>query len=132
MSILSRPTVKWGNLAALVVFSTEPALIFLMTLDLQDVVHFTPMSCGLIFGVPGLASVAAGVVAGRVPARYGPRNVLAIGLLVQTGFAAPLILLGASTAWLAVLISCAVRGILRACGGDRLVHGDRDLGAARI
>ena len=104
LGILSRPTVKWGNLAGLIVFSMEPGLIYLMTLYLQDVLHFAPLTTGLIFGVPGLASVAAGVVAGRFIGRYGPRTVLAVGLLGQAAFTAPLVLLGTGNAWLAVLV----------------------------
>jgi predicted MFS family arabinose efflux permease len=110
VSILSRPTVKWGNIAGLVVFTMEPALIFLMTLYLQDVLHFSPLTTGLIFGAPGLAAVAAGVVAGRFIARYGSRHVLAVGLLVQTAFTAPLILLGTSSAWLGLLIPALFLG----------------------
>jgi predicted MFS family arabinose efflux permease len=75
-----------------------------MTLYLQSVLHFAPLTTGLIFGVPGLAAVAAGIIAGRFIGRYGPRNVLAVGLLVQTGFTAPLIFLGASNVWICVLI----------------------------
>jgi predicted MFS family arabinose efflux permease len=110
VAILSRPTVKWGNVAGLIVFSMEPGLIYLMTLYLQDVLHFAPLTTGLVFGVPGLASVAAGVVAGRVIGRYGPRTVLAVGLLTQTGFAAPLVLLGTGNGWLAVLIPALFLG----------------------
>jgi MFS family permease len=104
VGILSRPTVKWGNIAGLVVFSMESALIFLMTLYLQDVLHFSPLTTGLIFGVPGLASVVAGIIAGRFIGRYGSPRVLTVGLLVQTGFTAPLIFLGADAAWLWLLI----------------------------
>jgi len=104
VSILSRPTVKWGNIAGLVVFSMGSALIFLMTLYLQDVLGFAPLTTGLIFGIPGLASVAAGILAGRFIGRHGQRTVLAVGLLMQAGFIAPLILLGTGTAWLWVLI----------------------------
>lgn len=57
--------VKRGNYAGLVVFTMEPAMIFLMTLYLQQVLGFSPLITGLIFGVPGLASVAAGAIAGR-------------------------------------------------------------------
>ncbi|MCU1578251.1 MAG: transporter [Rhodoglobus sp.] len=110
VGILSRPTVKWGNIAGLVVFTMEPGLIYLMTLYLQDVLHFAPMTTGLVFGIPGLASVVAGVVAGRVIGRYGLRNVLAVGLLVQVGFTAPLVLLGAGSGWLAVLIPALFLG----------------------
>ncbi len=104
LGILSRPTVKWGNVAGLIVFSMEPGLIYLMTLYLQDVLHFAPLTTGLIFGVPGLASVVAGVVAGRFIGRYGARTVLAVGLLGQAAFTAPLVLLGTGNAWLAVLV----------------------------
>jgi predicted MFS family arabinose efflux permease len=65
-----------------------------MTLYLQDVLHFGPVTTGLIFGVPGLASVVAGVVAGRIIGRRGAHVVLLAALLVQGGMSAPLILLG--------------------------------------
>ena len=82
----------------------EAGLIFLMTLYLQDVLHFGPLTSGLIFGIPGLASVVAGVVAGRIIARRGARIVLLRALLVQGGMTAPLILLGTQPAWLWLVI----------------------------
>jgi MFS family permease len=102
--ILKRPTVKWGNYAGLVVFTMEPAMIFLTTLYLQKVLGFAPLTTGLIFGLPGLASVAAGVVAGRFIGRFGSRNVLAVGLSVQGLATLPLVFLGADRLALAVLI----------------------------
>ena len=110
VSILSRPSLKWGNFAGLVMFSMETALIFLMTLYLQEILNLSPLATGLAFGIPGLAAVAAGVIAGRLIGRYGSRIVLAAGLLVQTGFTAPLILLGTSTAWLWMLIPALFLG----------------------
>ncbi|HZZ49719.1 MAG TPA: MFS transporter [Pseudonocardia sp.] len=104
LEILARPSVKWGNLAGLVVFAMESGLIYLTTLYLQDVLHLSPLATGLVFGVPGLASVAAGVLAGRFIGRHGARRVLAAGLLVQTGATAPLILLGATGPGLALLV----------------------------
>ncbi|MGH3241256.1 MAG: MFS transporter, partial [Spirillospora sp.] len=102
--ILKRPTVKWGNYAGFVIFAMEPAMIFLTTLYLQQVLDFSPMATGLIFGVPGLASVAAGVIAGRVIGRLGSRRVLGVGLLVQGLATIPLIFLGDSRMALAVLV----------------------------
>lgn len=104
VGILSRPTVKWGNLAGLVVFSMGSAMIFIITLYLQDVLHLSALTTGLIFGLPGLASVVAGIIAGRLIARRGSRLVLGVGMLVQAGFTAPLVLLGADRGWLFVLI----------------------------
>ncbi|GLW09351.1 hypothetical protein Misp01_44800 [Microtetraspora sp. NBRC 13810] len=82
--ILRRPTVKWGNYAGVVVFAMETAMIFLTTLYLQKVLGFSPLVTGLIFGVPGLAAVAAGVIAGRFIGRFGYRDVLATGLTSMT------------------------------------------------
>jgi MFS family permease len=110
VGILSRPSVKWGNIAGLVIFTMEPGLIFLMTLYLQEVLRFAPLTTGLIFGVPGLASVAAGVIAGRVIARAGVRKVLAAGMAVQVGFTVPLLALGPHRVWLAVLLPALFLG----------------------
>jgi predicted MFS family arabinose efflux permease len=102
--MLKRPSVRWGNLAALTIFSMEAALIFLMTLYLQDVLHFGPVATGLFFGVPGLSSVVAGIVAGRIIERRGAHGVLLAAMLVQGGLTAPLILLGAQSNSLWLLI----------------------------
>ena len=110
IEMLARPSVRWGNFAALTIFSMEAGLIFLITLYLQDVLHFGPLTAGLIFGVPGLASVVAGVVAGRIIARRGARIVLLAALLVQGGMTAPLIVLGTEPTWLWLLIPALFGG----------------------
>jgi MFS family permease len=68
------------------------------------VLHLAPLTTGLIFGLPGLASVAAGIIAGRLIGRHGARTVLTAGMLTQAACTAPLILLGSHKAWLAVLL----------------------------
>ena len=102
--ILTRPSVKWGNYAGLVIFTMEPAMIFLTTLYLQRVLGLSPLTTGLVFGVPGLAAVAAGVIAGRVIGRFGNRVVLTVGLAVQGLATIPLIFLGTDRTALFVLV----------------------------
>ena len=102
--ILKRPTVKWGNLAGFVVFAMEPAMIFLTTLYLQNILHLSPLTTGLIFGIPGLAAIAAGVIAGRFIGRFGSRKVLAVGITIQALATLPLIFLGTAPIALAILI----------------------------
>lgn len=102
--ILRRPTVMWGNYAGLVVFTMETAMIFLMTLYLQRTLGFSPLVTGLVFGAPGLASVAAGVLAGRFIGRFGSRAVLVAGMAVQGLSILPLVFLGSGRTGLAVLI----------------------------
>jgi hypothetical protein len=74
------------------------------------VLHFGPLTTGLIFGVPGLASVAAGILAARIIGRRGAGVVLLAALLVQGGMTAPLILLGAKPIWLWLLIPALFGG----------------------
>ncbi|TYK45447.1 MFS transporter [Actinomadura decatromicini] len=102
--VLRRASVRWGNCAGLLVFAMEPAMIFLMTLYLQDVLGLSPLGTGLVFGVPGLASVAAGVAAGRVIGRFGTRTVLAVGMSVQALATVPLVFLGGDRAFLLVVV----------------------------
>jgi MFS family permease len=104
LRILKRPTVKWGNYAGLVILSMETSMIFLMTLWLQKVLNFSPLTTGLIFGVPGLASVVAGVIAGRSIGRFGVRNVLFAGMVVQGLAIVPLAFIGANRIDLTVLL----------------------------
>ncbi|MGY0236383.1 MFS transporter [Longispora urticae] len=102
--ILKRPTVKWGNYAGLIIFAMETGMIFLMTLYMQNVLHLSPLVTGLIFGVPGLAAVAAGVIAGRFIGRHGARTILAVGMIVQGMSTLPLVFLGADRIGLAIMI----------------------------
>jgi MFS family permease len=102
--ILKRPTVKWGNYAGLVIFVVEPAMIFLMTLYLQQILSLSPLATGLIFGVPGLAAVVAGVIAGRIIGRFGSRLVLTAGMAVQGLAILPLVFIGTDASALAVLV----------------------------
>lgn len=83
LRILRRPTVRWGNGAGLVIFSMETAAIFLMTIYVQQSIGLSPVITGLVFGIPGLAAVSAGILAGRFLGAFGTRRVLVTGMVVQ-------------------------------------------------
>jgi MFS family permease len=102
--ILKRPTVTWGNYAGLVIFTMVPAAVFLITLYLQKILGLSPFETGLILGMPGLASVGAGVIAGRLIGRFGSRRVLTVGMAVQGLATLPLAFVGDSRWALAILI----------------------------
>jgi MFS family permease len=102
--ILARRTVAWGNHAGLVIFAMEPAMIYLTTLYLQRVQGLSPLATGLVFGVPGLASVVAGLLAGRAVGRFGSRRVLVAGMTVQALATVPLLFLGPERGALLILV----------------------------
>lgn len=110
--ILRRATVKWGNYAGFATFGIEPAVIFLTTLYLENALHLSPLAAGLALGVPGLASIAAGPLAGRLISRNGTRTILTAGLAVQGLAIVPLALLGPGRSALFALVPALVVGFL--------------------
>lgn len=110
--ILRRTTVTWGNCAGFVTLAVEPAVIFVTTLYLENVLRLSPLTTGLVLGGPGLVSVLAGPVAGRLIGRNGTRPVLVAGLVVQGLAIVPLAFLGRDPAALWILVPALVIGFL--------------------
>lgn len=106
LELLRRPTVLWGNVAGFVTLASEPAVIFLLTLYLQRILDLSPFETGLVFGIPGLGSVAAGLVAARLIGRFGAARVLTGGLAVQALATVPMLLLTTSRGSLFLLMPC--------------------------
>jgi MFS family permease len=104
LRILKRPSVTWGNVAGLVTCSMVTGMIFLTTLYLQQTLKLSPLTTGIVFGVPGVASVAAGVLAGRIIGRFGGRRVVAVSLSLQGIATLPLAFLGAHRIALVILV----------------------------
>lgn len=102
--ILKRPSIKWGNISGLLIFIMGSSLVFLVTLYLQNILHLSPLTTGLILGIPGLASVVAGVIAGRFIGRFGNRKVLAVSLIVQALSTLALVFMGTDPIALAILL----------------------------
>jgi predicted MFS family arabinose efflux permease len=105
VQILGRRTVAWGNLAGILAFATETSLVFVLTLYLQKVLGFSPLTAGLSFAVLGLGTVLGGVLGPKVIGRLGnaPRS-LAAGMIVQAAATAALVLLGTSRHGMALLL----------------------------
>lgn len=104
LPMLRRRTVAFGNLGGLATFSMMSTIVFVLTLYLQDLLHLSAFGTGLVFGVQGLASVAAGVYAPRIVGRIGARRTLVLSLIGQGVFIGALLGLGEdSGVWLATV-----------------------------
>ncbi|MGW0784801.1 MFS transporter [Streptomyces sp. NPDC002913] len=104
LPMLRRRTVAFGNLGGLATFSMMSTIVFVLTLYLQDLLHLSALGTGLVFGVQGLASVAAGIYAPRIVGRIGARRTLVLSLLGQGVFIGALLGLGEdSGVWLATV-----------------------------
>ncbi|WP_030965435.1 MFS transporter [Streptomyces sp. NRRL S-378] len=106
LPMLKRRTVAWGNFGGLVTFSMMSTVVFVLTLYLQETLGLSSFRTGLVFGIQGLASVAAGAYAPRVIGRFGARRTL-VGSLVGQGVLGAA-LLGVGTGSGALLATAAV------------------------
>ncbi|MFJ6777988.1 MFS transporter [Streptomyces yangpuensis] len=106
LPMLKRRTVAWGNFGGLVTFSMMSTVIFVLTLYLQETLGLSSFRTGLVFGIQGLASVAAGAYAPKVIGRFGARRTLVWSLVGQGVLGAAL--LGVGTGSGALLATAAV------------------------
>jgi EmrB/QacA subfamily drug resistance transporter len=108
--ILRRRSVGWGNLAGLLAFATETSLVFLLTLYLQKVLGFSPLAAGASFAVLGAGTVIGGMLGPKVIARQTSRNAIVLGMFVQAVATVSLVLLGADTSWIVLLLVATFLG----------------------
>jgi EmrB/QacA subfamily drug resistance transporter len=109
--ILTKPTVSWGNLGGLVSFTMETASIFLMTLYLQEVLHYSALTAGLVFSALGVTAFIGGVYAPRIIGRFGSKNTLWTGLFLQGISTAPLFFVGLSqSSVILVIVATSIAG----------------------
>jgi EmrB/QacA subfamily drug resistance transporter len=108
--VMTRATVSWGNLGGLVTFAMESSVVFLATLYLQQVLHYSALSTGLAFGVMGVAAFTGGMLAPRVIGRIGSRTALWIGLLVQGVSTAAMLTMGHGGGGLVIFLAASSVG----------------------
>lgn len=63
LRILGRRSVTWGNIGGAATFIGFTAMIFLLTLYLQEVLGYSAIATGLTFGVLGVGAFLGGVTA---------------------------------------------------------------------
>ncbi|WP_051967318.1 MFS transporter [Kitasatospora mediocidica] len=108
LRILRLRTVSWGNLGGVVTFIGFTSMIFLLTLYLQEVLGYSPMTTGLIFGVLGVGAFLGGVTAPRwIGLLHGSRGTLVAGLTVQAIAVGTLYFAGDSRSWLLPVLVAA-------------------------
>ncbi|MFA7767863.1 MFS transporter [Streptomyces sp. NRRL S-448] len=101
LRILGRRSVTWGNIGGAATFIGFTAMIFLLTLYLQEVLGYSAIATGLTFGVLGVGAFLGGVTAPRWIGVLGSsRAVLVAGLLIQGITVGALYFAGDARSWL--------------------------------
>ncbi|MFG1918393.1 MFS transporter [Micromonospora sp. NPDC048898] len=83
LPVLNRRTVKWGGLTGFITFGMCGGTTVLLSLYMQDVLLWTPMTTGFGFLPEGIAAMVAGSLASRVVGRLDTTGTLVTGLVVQ-------------------------------------------------
>lgn len=103
-ALLKRSNVALGNFSGLLAFATMTSLVFLLTLYLQEILHYSAAQAGLILGVLGIGTVIGGLIAPKIIARTNARMSIIAGLFVQAVATLPLTFISAEHTWLIPLL----------------------------
>ncbi len=77
-------TFAAGNAITTIVASIAFSEFFLLTLYLQDVLHYSPVQTGLAFSAIALTIAIVSNVAQSLVTAFGPRRILTVGLVLLT------------------------------------------------
>jgi EmrB/QacA subfamily drug resistance transporter len=130
LSIFRRRTLAGANIAGLLIGSSFFAFLFVGTLYMQQVLHYSPLQTGLAWMSGSVPSVIFAGAAQRLATRRGPKVALTIGVgLIAAGIlwttqapvhgqflmnlAGPFALAGVGTSFSFIPISIAVLGDVR-------------------
>ncbi|QFZ20962.1 MFS transporter [Saccharothrix syringae] len=110
LSILRRRTVKWGGLTGFITFGMCGGSTVLLSLYMQEVLHWSPLATGLGFIVEGVAAMVSGSLAARFISGLGTPAVLVLGLVVQGLGTAAMLLLPQDGDLVLLLVTSAALG----------------------
>jgi EmrB/QacA subfamily drug resistance transporter len=87
--MLLRPGLRNGSLIAVLLGLWNGGEMLVLSLYLQQVLHYSPLLTGLIIAPQGVAGFASGLMGPRIAARFGVRRTLVLaGALAGAGFVA--------------------------------------------
>ncbi|HEV2659049.1 MAG TPA: MFS transporter [Ktedonobacteraceae bacterium] len=84
LSFFRQRIIMMANLAGLLLLGSLASMLFVLTLFLQQVLHYNPLQTGLTLIPQGIAAVIAGLVAARLSARFSVGSLLIFGAFLQT------------------------------------------------
>jgi EmrB/QacA subfamily drug resistance transporter len=82
LNIFRRRTIMVSDLAMFLTYGANAALVFVITLYLQEVRGFSPIETGLIFVPAGLGGITGAFLSPRITKRVGFRRMMLTGLVL--------------------------------------------------
>jgi EmrB/QacA subfamily drug resistance transporter len=86
--LLLRPGLRNGAMLAFLLGVWSGGALLVLSLYMQQTLHFSPLATGMIIAPQGVAGFTMGMLAPRLAARFGVRRVLVLaGVAASVGFA---------------------------------------------
>ena len=85
LSIFRIRTLAGANIVGVLLGASIFADFFLLTLYVQNVLHYSALKTGITFLATAGTTVVVAALAQWLTTKYGPRNVMAVGLALDTG-----------------------------------------------
>ena len=101
----------FSSLSLLIVTTTQGLLGFLLPFYLQEVLHLSPSSIGLIFLAAPIFSISLATLSGAISDRIGPRVPATIGVLIGTSAFLIGATLGVDSHWILPTAMMALVGL---------------------
>ena len=112
LALFKIPTFSWGNITAATVAIGEFALIFVLPLFLVNALGLSTLGAGLVLAGMAGGAFISGAAARHLADRFGPPNVVLIGLGLEIiGVVAAILILDADTSALVLTLLLAVYGL---------------------
>ena len=109
--IFRRRLIAFADLIMFLAYAANAALVFSLTLFLQEVRDFTPLETGLIFIPGGLGGITGATLAPRLIRRIGYRYTILGGLILFSAMIAALSTVGQTTSIVLVMVYYFFAGV---------------------
>jgi MFS family permease len=80
--MLRNPWLTLGSVTAFLFMATFGALLYFVSIYLQDVLRYSALWTGLAFLIPTLVVVLSSALAGRIATRFGLRATMSVALMI--------------------------------------------------
>ncbi|MGI5340310.1 MFS transporter [Streptomyces sp. CA-181903] len=110
LGLLNRPTVKWSGLIGFITLGMCGGTTVLLSLYMQDVLHYSALATGAGFLAEGVTALIGGMLADRVIGALGKAGAMATGLVVQALGTGTMFLLPGTNGLAILLVTSGVMG----------------------
>jgi MFS family permease len=85
LALFKNRTFVYGNLVAVVAYSTQTSVFFLLPFYMETVLGFSPAYSGLLMTITPVTMAVAAPLAGYFSDKLGSARIISLSLLLQTG-----------------------------------------------